>query len=123
VPSVLQPPDIVPLREVEKSAILVAVRRLGVRGAAVALGVARTTIHRKLREWQYDRQELESGWRTVPITKLDTLLSAAAKAAEFLKWCQGTMAPRLGKQLDAAIQDLQDAADSSSSRTKPTTES
>ena len=34
-----QPPDIIPLKELEKHAILVAVRRLGVQGAALALGV------------------------------------------------------------------------------------
>jgi hypothetical protein len=112
VTSVPQQPDIIPLKEVEKHAILVAVRRLGVQGAALALGVGKTTIHRKLREWQYDGRESESGWRTVPITKPDTLLSAAAKATEFLKWCQGSMAPRFGQQLDAAIQELQDMADS-----------
>ena len=52
VTSVPQQPDIIPLKEVEKHAILVAVRRLGVQGAAIALGVGKTTIHRKLREWQ-----------------------------------------------------------------------
>jgi Bacterial regulatory protein, Fis family len=108
--SVPQPPDIIPLKEVEKHAILAAVKQLGIQGAALALGIGKTTIHRKLREWQYDRRESESGWRTVPITKLNTLVSAAAKATEFLKWCQGTMAPRLGEQLDAAIQELQDVA-------------
>ena len=112
VASVPQQPDIIPLKEVEKHAILVAVKRLGVQGAAIALGVGKTTIHRRLREWQHDRRQSESGWRTVPITKLNTLLSAAAKATEFLKWCQGTMAPRLGEQLDAAIQELQGVADS-----------
>ena len=101
-----QPPDIIPLKELEKHAILVAVRRLGVQGAALALGMGKTTIHRKLREWQYDGSESEPGWRTVPITKLNALLRSAAKATEFLKWCQGTMAPRLGNQLDAAIRDL-----------------
>jgi len=72
VTSVPQQPDIIPLKEVEKHAILVAVKRLAVQGAALALGVGKTTIHRKLREWQYDRRESESGWRTVPITKLNT---------------------------------------------------
>jgi len=52
VTSAPQQPDIIPLKEVEKHAILVAVRRLGVQGAAIALGVGKTTIHRKLREWQ-----------------------------------------------------------------------
>ena len=103
-----QPPDIIPLKELEKHAILVAVRRLGVQGAALALGVGKTTIHRKLREWRYDGSESEPGWRTVPITKLNALLRSAAKATEFLKWCQGTMAPRLGNQLDTAIQELRD---------------
>src|SRR5437016_9602798 len=107
-----QPSDIIPLKEVEKHAILVAVKRLGVQGAAIALGIGKTTIHRKLREWQYDGRDSEPGWRTVPITKLNTLLTAAAKATEFLKWCQGTMAPRLGEQLDAAIQELQGVAKS-----------
>jgi len=112
VTSAPQQPDIIPLKEVEKHAILAAVKRLGVQGAAIALGVGKTTIHRRLREWQHDRRESESGWRTVPITKLNTLLSAAAKATEFLKWCQGTMAPRLGEHLDAAIQELQGVANS-----------
>ena len=112
-----QPPDIIPLKELEKHAILVAVRRLGVQGAALALGVGKTTIHRKLREWQYDGSESEPGWRTVPITKLNALLRSAAKATEFLKWCQGTMAPRLGNQLDAAIRDRpRDVANNSSRR-------
>ena len=112
-----QPPDIIPLKELEKHAILVAVRRLGVQGAALALGVGKTTIHRKLREWQYHASESEPGWRTVPITKLNALLRSAAKATEFLKWCQGTMAPRLGNQLDAAIRDRpRDVANNSSRR-------
>jgi len=106
VTSAPQQPDIIPLKELEKQTILVAVRRLGVQGAALALGVGKTTIHRKLREWQYDGSESEPGWQTVPITKLNALLRSAAKATEFLKWCQGTMAPRLGNQLDAAIRDL-----------------
>ena len=114
VTSAPQPSDIIPLKEVEKHAILVAVKRLGVQGAAIALGIGKTTIHRKLREWQYDGRDSEPGWRTVPITKLNTLLTAAAKATEFLKWCQGTMAPRLGEQLDAAIQELRQVADNSS---------
>jgi len=114
VTSAPQPSDIIPLKEVEKHAILVAVKRLGVQGAAIALGIGKTTIHRKLREWQYDGRDSEPGWRTVPITKLNTLLTAAAKATEFLKWCQGTMAPRLGEQLDAAIQELRHVADNSS---------
>src|SRR5207237_9953857 len=109
-------PDISPLKALEKHAILVAVRRLGVQGAALALGVGKTTIHRKLRAWQYDGSESEPGWRTVPITKLNALLRSAAKATEFLKWCQGTMAPRLGNQLDAAIQELRDVANNSSRR-------
>ena len=116
VTSAPQPSDIIPLKEVEKHAILVAVKRLGVQGAAIALGIGKTTIHRKLREWQYDGRDSEPGWRTVPITKLNTLLTAAAKATEFLKWCQGTMAPRLGNQLDAAIQELRDVANNSSRR-------
>src|SRR6266571_1674582 len=112
VTSAPQPSDIIPLKEVEKHAILVAVKRLGVQGAAIALGIGKTTIHRKLREWQHDRRQSESGWRTVPITKLNTLLRAAARATEFLRWYQGTMEPRLGEQLDAAIQELQGGADS-----------
>ena len=44
VTSVPQQPDIIPLKEVEKHAILVAVKRLGVQGAAIALGVGKTTI-------------------------------------------------------------------------------
>ena len=44
VTSVPQQPDIIPLKEVEKQAILVAVKRLGVQGAAIALGVGKTTI-------------------------------------------------------------------------------
>ena len=39
-----QQPDIIPLKEVEKHAILAAVKRLGVQGAAIALGVGKTTI-------------------------------------------------------------------------------
>jgi len=116
VTSAPQQPDIIPLKELEKQTILVAVRRLGVQGAALALGVGKTTIHRKLREWRYDGSESEPGWRTVPITKLNALLRSAAKATEFLKWCQGTMAPRLGNQLDAAIQELRDVANNSSRR-------
>src|SRR5207253_6700004 len=78
-----QPPDIIPLKELEKHAILVAVRRLGVQGAALALGVGKTTIHRKLGEWQYDGSESEPGWRTVPITKLNALLRSAARQQNF----------------------------------------
>jgi len=40
------------LREVEKAAILDAVHRLGVRRAAAALGLGKTTIYRKLREYE-----------------------------------------------------------------------
>ena len=40
------------LREVEKVAILDAVHRLGVRRAAAALGLGKTTIYRKLREYE-----------------------------------------------------------------------
>lgn len=40
------------LREVEKTAILDAVHRLGVRRAAAALGLGKTTIYRKLREYE-----------------------------------------------------------------------
>lgn len=42
------------LREVEKVAILDAVGRLGVRRAAAALGLGKTTIYRKLREYEGD---------------------------------------------------------------------
>jgi hypothetical protein len=95
--------EIRPLKEVERQAILVAVKQLGVSGAASVLGVGRTTIHRKLRSYQAGSLEPEPGWRAVPVTQLNALLVAAAKAAEFLRWCQGTMAPRLGERLDAAI--------------------
>lgn len=40
------------LWEVEKAAILDAVHRLGVRRAAAALGLGKTTIYRKLREYE-----------------------------------------------------------------------
>src|SRR5207253_1531282 len=90
----------------------VAVKQLGVSGAASVLGVGRTTIHRKLRSYQAGSPEPEPGWRAVPVTKVNALLAAAAKAAEFLRWCQGTMAPRLGERLDATIQDLQGVAPS-----------
>ena len=99
-----------PLKEIEREAILVAVKQLGVSGAASVLGVGRTTIHRKLRSYQAGSPEPEPGWRAVPVTKVNALLAAAAKAAEFLRWCQGTMAPRLGERLDAAIQDFQEVA-------------
>lgn len=40
------------LKEVEKAAILDAVHRLGVRRAAAALGLGKTTVYRKLREYE-----------------------------------------------------------------------
>ncbi len=95
----LERAEIRPLKEIEREAILVAVKQLGVSGAASVLGVGRTTIHRKLRSYQAGS-----------VTKVNALLAAAAKAAEFLRWCQGTMAPRLGERLDAAIQDFQEVA-------------
>ena len=106
----LERAEIRPLKEIEREAILVAVKQLGVSGAASVLGVGRTTIHRKLRSYQAGSPEPEPGWRAVPVTKVNALLAAAAKAAEFLRWCQGTMAPRLGERLDAAIQDFQEVA-------------
>ena len=108
----LERAEIRPLKEIEREAILVAVKQLGVSGAASVLGVGRTTIHRKLRSYQAGSPEPEPGWRAVPVTKVNALLAAAAKAAEFLRWCQGTMAPRLGERLDATIQDLQGVAPS-----------
>ncbi len=102
----LERAEIRPLKEVEQEAILVAVKRLGVHGAAAALGIGKTTIHRKLRDYQKHDAEPEVGWRAVPLTKVNELLAAAAKATEFLRWCQGTMAPRLGQQLDAAVEDF-----------------
>jgi hypothetical protein len=98
--------EIRPLKEVERQAILVAVKRLGVHGAAAVLGIGKTTIHRKLRDYQQHEAEPEWAWRAVPLTKVNELLTPAAKATEFLKWCQGTMAPRLGQQLDAAVEDF-----------------
>ena len=91
----LERAEIRPLKEIEREAILVAVKQLGVSGAASVLGVGRTTIHRKLRSYQAGSPEPEPGWRAVPVTKVNALLAAAAKAAEFLRWCRGTMAPRL----------------------------
>lgn len=102
----LEPAHLRPLKEVERQAILVAVRRLGVRGAAAALGIGRTTIRRKLRDYQKHDAQPEGGWRAVPLTKMNELLAAAAKAAEFLTWCQGTMAPRIGQQLGVAVEDF-----------------
>jgi Bacterial regulatory protein, Fis family len=97
---------IVPLEEIERHAILVAVKQLGVTGAAHALGIGKTTIYRKLRSYETNSPEPESGWLAVPLTKLNALLATAAKATEFLKWCQGTIAPRLGQQLGAAVEDF-----------------
>jgi hypothetical protein len=102
----LEHAEIRALKEIERQAILVAVKRLGVHGAAAALGIGKTTIHRKLRDYQKYDAEPEGGWRAVPLTKVNELLAAAAKATEFLRWCQGTMAPRLGHQLDAAVEDF-----------------
>ena|SRR5437764_4851704 len=95
------------LEDVERQAILTAVRQSGVRGAAAALGISKTTIHRKLRSYQYERVERESDWRVIPTEKLSPLLLAAAKATDFLKSCQGTIAPGLARQLDAALGKLQ----------------
>lgn len=95
------------LEDIERQAILTAVRQLGVRSAAAALGISKATIHRKLRSYQYERVERESDWRVIPTEKLSPLLVAAAKATDFLKWCQGTIAPGLAQQLDAALGELQ----------------
>ena len=55
----LEGAEIRPLKEVEQEAILVAVKRLGVHGAAAALGIGKTTIHRKLRDYQKHDAEPE----------------------------------------------------------------
>jgi hypothetical protein len=102
----LEHAEIRPLKEVERQAILVAVKRLGVHGAAAVLGIGKTTIHRKLRDYRKHDAEPDPRWRAVPLTKVNELLTAAAKATEFLKWCQGAMAPRLGQQLGAAVEDF-----------------
>lgn len=102
----LERAEIRPLKEVEQAPILVAVKRLGVLGAAAALGIGKTTIHRKLRDYQQHDADPEWAWRAVPLAKVNELLAAAAKATEFLKWCQGAMAPRLCQQLGAAVEDV-----------------
>jgi hypothetical protein len=52
----LEHAEIRALKEIERQAILVAVKRLGVHGAAAALGIGKTTIHRKLRDYQNTTQ-------------------------------------------------------------------
>src|SRR5438046_9689657 len=51
----LERAEIRPLKEIEREAILVAVKQLGMSGAGSDLGVGRTTNHRKLRSYQADR--------------------------------------------------------------------
>ena len=50
---------VVPLKDVERTAILNAVRKLGVKRAAEALGLGKTTIYRKLKEYEWDPERPE----------------------------------------------------------------
>lgn len=58
-PSITLDNNILPLKEIEKAAILSAVRKVGVARASVALGLGKTTIYRKLKEYEWHPVEPE----------------------------------------------------------------